>query len=147
MKQFQGRVISPGTVTAEALVSHGGLNTLASFQKALQFGDKEATCGDQNNPDLYGKKMRGKALCLPQTIGSTTGGMVLYCACSMERQPACMLFSKPIDSLAAAGAVLADVWLDNVQMPVIDCLGEDFLSYVKDGMTITVDENGLVTVA
>ena len=147
MKQFQGRVISPGTVTAEALVSHGGLNTLASFQKALQFGDKEATCGDQNNPDLYGKKMRGKALCLPQTIGSTTGGMVLYCACSMERQPACMLFSKPIDSLAAAGAVLADVWLDNVQMPVIDCLGEDFLSYVKDGMAITVDENGLVTVA
>ena len=147
MKQFQGRVISPGTVTAEALVSHGGLNTLASFQKALQFGDKEATCGDQNNPDLYGKKMKGKALCLPQTIGSTTGGLVLYCACSMERQPACMLFSKPIDSLAAAGAVLADLWLDNVQMPVIDCLGEEFLSYVKDGMTITVGENGLVTVA
>ena len=147
MKQFQGRVISPGTVTAEALVSHGGLNTLASFQKALQFGDKEATCGDQNNPDLYGKKMKGKALCLPQTIGSTTGGLVLYCACSMERQPACMLFSKPIDSLAAAGAVLADVGLDNVQMPVIDCLGEEFLSYVKDGMTITVGENGLVTVA
>ena len=147
MKQFQGRVISPGTVTAEALVSHGGLNTLASFQKALQFGDKEATCGDQNNPDLYGKKMKGKALCLPQTIGSTTGGLVLYCACSMERQPACMLFSKPIDSLAAAGAVLADVWLDDVQMPVIDCLGEEFLSYVKDGMTITVGENGLVTVA
>ena len=147
MKQFQGRVISPGTVTAEALVSHGGLNTLASFQKALQFGDKQATCGDQNNPDLYGKKMKGKALCLPQTIGSTTGGLVLYCACSMERQPACMLFSKPIDSLAAAGAVLADVWLDNVQMPVIDCLGEEFLSYVKDGMTITVGENGLVTVA
>ena len=147
MKQFQGRVISPGTVTAEALVSHGGLNTLASFQKALQFGDKEATCGDQNNPDLYGKKMKGKALCLPQTIGCTTGGLVLYCACSMERQPACMLFSKPIDSLAAAGAVLAEVWLDNVQMPVIDCLGEEFLSYVKDGMTITVGENGLVTVA
>ena len=147
MKQFQGRVISPGTVTAPALVSHGGLNTLASFQKALQFGDKEATCGDQNNPDLYGKKMKGKALCLPQTIGSTTGGMVLYCACSMHRQPACLLFSKPIDSLAAAGAVLADVWLDDVQMPVIDCLGEEFLAYVKDDMTITVAEDGTVTVA
>ena len=50
MKEFQGRVVTPGTVTAEALVSHGGLNTLASFQKALQFGDKNATCGDQNNP-------------------------------------------------------------------------------------------------
>ena len=111
MKEFKGRIVTPGTVTAEAVVTHGGLNTLASFQKALQFGDKNATCGDQNNPDLYGKQMAGKALCLPQTIGSTTGGMVLYCACAMGRQPACMLFSNPVDSLAAAGSILASVWL------------------------------------
>ena len=97
MKEFKGRVVVPGRIAAEALVSHEGLNTLASFQKALQFGDKNATCGDQNNPDLYGRQRAGKALCLPQTIGSTTGGLVLYCACSMGRQPACMLFSKPID--------------------------------------------------
>ena len=132
MKTFQGRVVAPGCVSAPALVSHGGLNTLASFQKALQFGDKKATCGDQNNPDLYGKPMAGKALCLPQTIGSTTGGLVLY--------------SNPIDSLAAAGSVLAAVWLDNAKMPVVDSLGEDFLSYVKDGMTITVKEGGVVEV-
>ena len=144
MKEFKGRVIAGGTVTAEAVVSHGGLNTLASFQKALQFGDKKATCGDQNNPDLYNKQMAGKALCLPQTIGSTTGGLVLYCACAMKRQPACMLFSKPIDSLAAAGSILADVWLDDVTMPVIDNLGDEFLDYVKDGMKITVKEDGTV---
>ena len=46
MKEFKGRIVTPGTVTAPALVSHGGLNTLASFQGALQFGDKKATCGD-----------------------------------------------------------------------------------------------------
>ena len=146
MKRFTGRVVAKGTVSAPALVSHGGLNTLASFQKALQFGDKKATCGDQNNPDLYGRPMAGKALCLPRTIGSTTGGLVLYCACSMRRQPACMLFSEPIDSLAAAGAVLQDVWLESSQMPVIDCLGEEFLCYVKDGMTITVKEDGVVEI-
>ncbi len=146
MKQFKGRVVTPGTVTAEALVTRGGLNTLASFQKALQFGDKEATCGDQNNPDLFGKPMRGKALCLPQTIGSTTGGMVLYCACAMKRQPACLLFANHIDSLAAAGSILADVWLDDITMPVIDELGDEFLDYVKDGMTITVGDDGTVTV-
>ena len=146
MKEFTGRVIASGTCKAEALVSHGGLNTLASFQKALQFGDKKATCGDQNNLDLYGKQMAGKALCLPMTIGSTTGGLVLYCACSMHRQPACMLFSNPIDSLAAAGAVLADVWLEDVSMPVVDSLGQEFLEYVKDGMTITVEPDGKVTV-
>ena len=147
MKEFKGRIVSPGTVTAEALVSHGGLNTLASFQKALQFGDKTATCGDQNNPDLYGKQMAGKALCLPQTIGSTTGGLVLYCACAMGRQPACMLFSQPIDSLAGAGVILADIWLDNIKMPVIDSLGDEFLDYVKDGMTISIKENGVVEVS
>lgn len=146
MKTFQGRVVTPGTVTAPALVSHGGLNTLASFQNALQFGDKQAKCGDQNNPDLYGKPMVGTALCLPQTIGSTTGGLVLYCAAAMGRQPACMLFSKPIDSLAAAGAILADVWVDGVTMPVIDSLGDEFLDYVKDGMEISVKENGMVEV-
>ena len=146
MREFKGRIVAPGTVTAPALVSHGGLNTLASFQKALQFGDKKATCGDQNNPDLYGKEMAGKALCLPMTIGSTTGGLVLYCACAMKRQPACMLFSKPIDSLAAAGSILASVWLDGVTMPVIDSLGEEFLEYVKDDMTISVGADGTVIV-
>lgn len=146
MREFKGRIVTPGTVSAPALVSHGGLNTLASFQKALQFGDKKATCGDQNNPDLYGKEMAGKALCLPQTIGSTTGGMVLYCACAMQRQPACLLFSNPIDSLAAAGSILASVWLEGVKMPVVDCLGEEFLNYVKDDMTITIKEDGTVCV-
>lgn len=146
MKKFQGRVIAPGTVKAQALVSREGVNTLASFQGALQFGDKKATCGDQNNPDLYKKEMAGKALCLPMTIGSTTGGLVLYCACAMGRQPACMLFSKPIDSLAAAGSILASVWCPDVKMPVVDSLGEEFLSFVKDGMTITIEDGGIVTV-
>ncbi len=146
MKRFQGRVVTPGNITAPALVSHGGLNTLASFQKALQFGDRKATCGDQNNADLYGKQMVGKALCLPRTIGSTTGGLVLYCACCMNRQPACLLFSEPIDSLAAAGTILADVWLDEIVMPVVDSLGEAFLNYIRDDMTITIRENGVVEV-
>lgn len=146
MKEFKGRIVAPGTVTAEAVVSHVGFNTLASLQGALQFGDKKATCGDQNNPDLHGKELAGKAVCLPMTIGSTTGGLVLYCACAMGRQPACMLFSNPIDSLAAAGSILASVWLPDVKMPVVDSLGEEFLNYVQDSMTITVKDDGIVIV-
>ena len=122
MREFKGRVVTPGNVTAEAVVTRGGFNTLASLQGALQFGDKTATCKDQNNPDLFGKPT------------------------AMKRQPACMLFSEHIDSLAAAGAILADVWLDDVSMPVVDCLGEEFLNYVKDGMTITIKDDGVVVV-
>ena len=146
MKQFQGRVVTPGQVTAEAVVTTQGFNTLASLQMALQFGDKEVKCGDQNNSELHGKPLINKALCLPQTIGSTTGGLVLYCACAMEKNPACMLFANHIDSLAAAGAILSNVWVENTAMPVVDSLGEEFLNYVKDGMKITVKENGIVEV-
>ena len=146
MKQFKGRVVTPGTCTAEAVVTTQGFNTLASLQMALQFGDKKVKCGDQNNAELNGKPLINKALCLPQTIGSTTGGLVLYCACALHKNPACMLFANHIDSLAAAGAVLADVWVDGVTMPVVDCLGDEFLQYVKDGMTIRVLEDGVVEV-
>jgi hypothetical protein len=56
-----------------------------------------------------------------------------------------MLFSLPIDSLAASGAILGDVWTD-ASMPVVDMLGEEFLETVQTGMTVTVGEDGVVTV-
>ncbi len=145
MKKFKGRVIVKGKVKATALVSNNGFNTLASYQKSLMFGDKTGKCSDQNNEDIFGKSLAGAALCLPQTIGSTTGGMVLFCAASMGRQPSCMLFAKPIDSLAAAGALLADIWTE-AKMPVIDSLGDEFLDYVKSGMTVEIHEDGSVIV-
>ena len=149
MKTFKGRVVVPSgdgkDVKAEALVSTQGFNTLASFQNALMFGDKTSRCSDQNNPDIYNKPMAGKALCLPQTIGSTTGGMVLFCAAAIQRQPACLLFSKPIDSLAAAGAILAGVWTDS-PMLTIDSLGDEFLEAVKSGAQLKAGNDGTVEI-
>ena len=145
MKVFKGRAVVPGNAEATALVSTQGFNTLASFQKSLMSGDKKAVCSDQNNPALYKKPMAGTALCMPQTIGSTTGGMVLYCAAALGQQPACLLFSKSIDSLAAAGAILSDVWTDR-SMPTVDSLGDEFLNYVKTGMQLSVAPDGTVTV-
>ena len=145
MREFVGRVVIPGECSAKALVSHGGFNTLASYQTSFLTGDKKATCSDQNNPDLYKKPMAGVALCLPQTIGSTTGGMILFTAADYGRQPACMLFANPIDSIGAAGVLLADIWTD-AKMPTIDSLGEEFLDYVKTGMNITVKAGGVVEV-
>ncbi|WP_026652107.1 aconitase X swivel domain-containing protein [Butyrivibrio proteoclasticus] len=146
MKEFKGRVVIPGQCSATALVSHKGFNTLASYQTSFLTGDKKATCSDQNNEDLYKKPMAGVALCIPQTIGSTTGGMILFTAADYGRQPACMLFANPIDSIGAAGVLLADIWTD-AKMPTIDSLGEEFLSYVKSGMTITIKDGGIVQVA
>ena len=141
-KIFHGRVVVPGEVTCKALVSHGGFNTLASFKDCKE---GKNICTDQNNPDLYGKNTVGVALCLPQTIGSTTGGMVLYNAAVIGCNPGAMLFSNPIDSLAAAGVILASVWTPN-NIPTVDGLGEEFLNYVKDGQTIEIRPGGDVVV-
>ena len=105
IKKYKGRGVVPGDCIAEALVTHTGFNTLANLKTAGSFLNPRGVLQDMNNPELYGKKMPGKILCLPETIGSTTGGMVLYCASVMGVGPACMLFSKKADTLAVAGAV------------------------------------------
>ena len=144
-KEYKGRVVVPGNVQAEALVTHTGFNTLANLKTAGSFLNRKGVLQDMNNPEIYGKLMPGKALCLPETIGSTTGGMVLYCASVMGVGPSCMLFSKKADTLAVAGAVLTANWSEH-PIVLIDGLGEEFLQEVKEGQMITVRDDGTVIV-
>ncbi len=145
MKTFKGRVIAGGNFKGEAVVSHGGFNTLATFQKSAMANAKEVIASDQNNKDLFGLNITGKAVCLPQTIGSTTGGLVIQTVCSMGINPAAFLFSEHIDSLAASGIVLARVWEDSPVI-AIDQLGAEFLEAVKTGDQIEVKEDGTVNI-
>ncbi len=145
MKTFKGRVIAGGNWQGEAVVSHGGVNTLATFQKSAMANKKEVIVSDQNNADIFGKNITGKALCLPITIGSTTGGLVIQTVCSMKINPACFLFSRHIDSLAASGIVLARIW-ENSPVIAVDMLGDEFLETVKTGDTLKVEEDGTVTI-
>ncbi len=144
MKTFKGRVICKGTYEGEAIVSRQGLNTLATFQKSALKNAKKVIGSDQNNPDVYGKNLTGVALILPQTIGSTTGGLVIQTICQMGINPSAMLFSEEIDSLAASGVILAKNW-ENSKIIAIDKLGSKILSEIKSGDKIRVDEDGTVT--
>jgi predicted aconitase with swiveling domain len=145
MKEFKGRVINKGYYKGEAVVSHQGVNTLATFQKSAIAKSKQVIVADQNNKDIFEKNITGKALCLPQTIGSTTGGMVIQVICSMGINPACLLFSEHIDSLAGAGVILSAVW-ENSKLIAVDQLGQEFLDTVKTGDTIEVTEDGTVRI-
>lgn len=145
MKEFKGRVIAGGTFKGEAAVTHQGFNTLASFQKSALKNAKKVYVSDQNNKDLFNVNITGKVLCLPITIGSTTGGLVIQTVCQMGIAPACFLFSESIDSLAASGIVLARIW-ENSKVIAIDRLGKEFLDYVKTGDKIEVKEDGTVIV-
>lgn len=145
MKEFKGRVVAGGAWKGEAIVSHQGLNTLASCQKSALKGSKNIVVSDQNNKDLFGKDITNKALCLPITIGSTTGGLVIQTVCQMGIAPAAFLFSEHIDSLAASGIVLARIW-ENSNVIAIDQLGEEFLNTVKSGDQIEIKEDGTVVI-
>ena len=144
-KTFQGRAILSGSARGEALVTHTGFNTLASFLKSLFTRPKKAVCSDRNNKELYGKVLTGKILCLPNTIGSTAGGLALQTLIRRGIAPRALLFSEHIDTLAASGVILADVWLEK-RVITVDGLGAEFLEYVKDGQSIEVREDGAVLV-
>lgn len=145
-KTFKGRAIIPGDVTGEALVSQAGLNPLASWKDACLKKRSSAKCSDQDNKELYEKRLDGKIICLPQVIGSTTGGLMIQTAAQMGLGPKALLFSNSIDSLAAAGVVLSDIWAGE-EITTVDQLGDEFLKYVEEGMQVVIHKDGTVEVA
>jgi len=141
---FKGRVLIPGKVEGSAMVSRIGFNTYTSYKLNMVGGvTDKSICTDGDNTDLYGKDITGAILCLPQTIGSTTGGFVLMGVAKMGLAPRAMLFANHVDSLALGGLIMADIWIDK-QVIVIDLLGQDFLDAVNTGDPISVHEDGTV---
>ena len=66
----------------------------------------KAICDDGDNTDLYGKDITGAILCLPQTIGSTTGGFVLMGVAKMGVGP-------QGDAVLQARGLAGHRWSDN----------------------------------
>jgi len=144
-KTFKGRAILPGSLEGEAVVSKTGFNAYASFSNSLQESAVSAECADASNQDVFEKRLDGKIICLPNTIGSTSAGAVWQRVAHLGLAPLAVLFSNPIDSLAAGGLIIADLWA-NKRIATIDQLGDDFLSTVNNGDLITVQEDGSVII-
>jgi predicted aconitase with swiveling domain len=145
-KTFKGRVVIAGTVKGKATVSKQPFNTSGSYLEQMASGRTDAApCTDANNKELYGKDLAGMILCTPTTVGSTMGGMALMGVTDMGVGPQALLFSKPIDTLAAAGVLMADIWKDR-PIVTVDMLGDEFLDTVKMGDPIAINENGTVDV-
>ncbi|PKL24658.1 MAG: hypothetical protein CVV47_09495 [Spirochaetae bacterium HGW-Spirochaetae-3] len=144
-KTFKGRPVVAGAAIGEAVVSKQGFNILASLQRDIMGKKPEVRCSDQNNPDIFNQVISGKVLCLPKTIGSTTGGMILQAAAALGVAPLALLFAEPIDSLAAGGVILAKVWNDR-DIVTVDGLGDEFLAAVKNGCAVSITPDGAVTI-
>ena len=145
-KTFKGRVILAGEVTGKATVSRQAFNTSGSYMENMFGGRTDAApCSDASNKELFGKDLSKMILCTPTTVGSTMGGMTLMGMKAIGVGPEALLFSKPIDTLAAAGVLMSDIW-KNKRIVTIDKLGDEFLKTVKMGDPITIKEDGTVEV-
>ena len=73
------------------------------------------------------------------------GGMTIMGMKSLGVGLEALLFSKPIDTLAAAGVLMADIWKDQ-KIVTVDMLGDEFLETVQTGDPIKISEDGTVEV-
>ncbi len=145
-KTFKGRPLLPGDLTGEALVSKQAFNTTGSYLKNMFAGEtKTAPCTDSTNKDLYEKDLSGAIICTTQTVGSTLGGAALMGVNDQGVGPKAMLFAWHIDSVAAAGLIIDDVW-NGRRVITIDNLGDEFLESVKTGDPIAIRKDGTVEV-
>jgi predicted aconitase with swiveling domain len=144
-RPFKGRAILPDNLVGEALVTQQGFNTYASFSISMHNQSERALCSDSSNMELYGKDLTDKIICLPKTIGSTSSGAVWLRVARLGLAPKAMLFSEPIDSLAAAGLIVTDEWA-GIRICTVDQLGEEFLQTVKDGDRIVIREDGTIKI-
>jgi len=126
-------------------VTHVGFNTYASFYTSIHAQVEAARCADSGNPELYGKNLTDRIICLPKTVGSTSAGAVWQRIARLGVAPRAMLFSQQIDSLAAGGLIVADVWAGK-RICTVDRLGDEFLEAVKDGDRIVISKDGTVIV-
>ncbi len=145
-KTFKGRPILPGTLEGKALVSKQPFNLTGSYFENMFAGNTtSAPCTDANNPELFEKEMKGAILCTSQCIGSTMGAGTVMGVSEVGVGLKAFLFSSHIDSIAAGGLIIDDVWYKR-RVITIDLLGDEFLEAVKTGDPIAIKEDGTVEV-
>jgi hypothetical protein len=145
-KTFRGRVVLSGELTGTATVSRQPFNTSGSYFENMFAGRTDgAPCTDSSNAELFGKDLSDMILCTPTTVGSTMGGMTLMGMKAIGVGPEALLFSQPIDTLAAAGVLMADIWNER-RIVTIDMLGDEFLETVQTGAPIAIHSDGTVEV-
>ena len=145
-KVFRGRPILPGKLQGKALVSKQPFNLTGSYFENMFAGNtKTAPCTDANNKALFGKDMKDAIMCTSQCVGSTMGAGALMGVSELGVGLKAFLFSNHIDSIAAGGLIIDDVWYDR-RVITIDLLGDDFLEAVNTGDPISIKEDGTVEV-
>lgn len=127
MELVHGRKISGGAAEGVALVSHEPI----SF-----FGGVNPDTGvvTEKGHELEGTSVKDRVLVFPYGKGSTVGSYTLY---RMKRNGVAPLaiINVECEPIVAVGAIISDI-------PAVDKLEKDPLSFVRNGMKLRVDADG-----
>jgi predicted aconitase with swiveling domain len=126
---LNGRKISTGTASGEALVTKMGI----SF-----FGGVDPETGKvvENGHELEGQSIAGRVLVFPTGKGSTVGSYTLYRLKKAGLAPAAIVNAEA-ETITAVGCIISEI-------PCVDQISTDHL---KTGMQIRVDaDNATVEV-
>lgn len=128
-KQFEGRKISPGTASGEALVTTQSL----SFYGGV---DPETGVVVEKDHELEGQSITGKVLIFPSGKGSTVGSYVLYQLAKTGKGPVAII-NQQTETIVAVGCIIGEI-------PAVDRIP---LGEIKTGQQLRIDATkGLVEI-
>jgi len=125
---MNGRMISPGKVTAEAIVSSAPIGF---------YGGIDAKTGIviEKGHELEGKSVTGKVLVFPCGKGSTVGSYVIYGLKKNGVAPAAII-NKETETIVATGVILAG----------IPCVDKIEIEKIKTGDKLAVNADDAIVV-
>jgi len=129
MEVLKGRVISPGRVEGESLVSKEPIGF---------YGGIDARTGlfIEKGHELEGKSVKGRILVFPCGKGTTVGSYVIYGLAKNNQGPLAIV-NKETETIVATGAILAGIpCVDRI--PVEKISTGDHLVVDADAGTVTI---------
>ena len=130
-KILNGRVISTGTASGEALLSKDSI----SFSGGVNMDGIVV----ENEHCLEGQSLAGRVLVFPALKGSAAGMWLLYRLVLKGRGPIALVVSEA-DAILTAAAIFGEI-------PAMDHFDHDPLTFLKTGDTVTMDTvRGIVTI-
>lgn len=120
----KGRPISRGVAKGRALLSKDAISFLGGV-------DPKTGVVAEKGHALEGKCIAGAVLVFPRGKGSTVGSYVMLQLKKNGVAPAAII-NLEAEPIIAVGAIISCI-------PMVDRLGKDPYSLLKDGMEITVD--------
>ncbi len=125
MKVFKGRALVPGKAKGKAVV----VDTISFY------GDVDPKTGILKDA---GTSLKGKILVARTSRGSTVGSYIIYSLKENDVAPLAILMERA-EPIVVVGCVLAEI-------PLIDSLPPNFFKAIKNGITLSVVEDGTVEI-